>query len=504
MEDSLSSSPSVPADTDSVRSGWTPRLVLSLISLVCLVESAAFANVGTATAVPKIIDHFHTTQSGWLLTVTLLAGAASAPLLGKLADLYGKRRMIIIAVGVAGLGEVLGATAPAFWLMVVGHALIGALTGLLFLCYSLIRDVFPKRLVPFAASVSVTGIGVLLVGAPFLIGALLDHYGFRSLYVFNLAWLIVMAAIMLLTTPETNARRPARVDIRGALLLAGGVTLVLLAVSKGAEWGWASARVVGLLIGGVIALALYTVMSLRTPEPVLNLRVLARRNVSFAVFGGGFANGLAPVVSTLMALLAMTPRQMGGSYGLGYSATKYAVVSAPFALGSVVAGVLVGVLVARTGSHLLMYVGLGLLVVGALALMASHDSLGKMLIGVVILGAGCGFAMGAMPNMIIDGTPASEQGAISSAGGLSAGVIGAILSTVAFAIMTPSATSPVPGVLVYSDSAISTSLLVFAVTAFAILLIGAALLRPRGGDKAGTGAVASPPEPLLPGASTAT
>ncbi|MEV7976803.1 MFS transporter [Streptomyces sp. NPDC086519] len=498
-EDPLSSSTPVPAGVVSFGTAeWTPRLVLSLVSLVCLVESAAFANVSTATAIPKIINHFHTTQGGWLVTVTLLAGAASAPLLGKLADLYGKRRMILITLVVAGLGEIVGATAPAFWAMIVAHILLGALTGLLFLCYSLIRDVYPKRLVPFAASVSVTGIGLLMVGAPFLIGVLLDHLGFRSLYVFNLAWLVVMGALMLLTTPETPVRRPARIDALGILLLAGGVTLILLPVSKGTEWGWGSGRVVGLLIAGAAALAIYAVVSLRVSEPVLNLRVLVRRTVLFGVLGGGLGNGLAPVITTLMALLAMTPRQLGGTYGLGFSATRYAFVLAPFALGSVVAGLVAGVLVRRTGPRLLMYVGLGVLTVGSLVLMSAHDTVAKILVGVVILGIGTGFAMGAMPNLVIAGTPESEQGSMSSAGGLSSGFIGATLSTVTFAIMTPSAKSPVPGVLVYGDSAISTSLLVLAVITFVTLLIGAVFLRPHDGGAAERQAAVSAQEPALP------
>ncbi|MBO4253313.1 MFS transporter [Streptomyces griseorubiginosus] len=478
--------------------GWTPRLVLSLISLLCLTESAAFTNISTSTALPKIIDHFHTTQGGWLLTATLLVGAASAPLLGKLADLYGKRRMILASATAAGLGEILAATAPRFWVMIVGHVLLGTLTGLLFLCYSLIRDVYPKNLVPFAASVSVTGTGLLVVGAPFLIGGLIDHLGFRSLYVFNLGWLIVMGVIVVLTTPETSVRRPTRIDALGVLLVAGGVTLVLLPVSMGAQWGWGSARVVGLLIGGAVVLSVYVAVSLRIQEPVLNLRTLVRKTVLFGVLGGGLAFGLAAVVTTLLALLVMTPRQLGGTYGLGLSATRYALVTALFALGSVVGGIVVGVLTRRTGPRPLMHGGLVLLTAGLLALALAHDTLGKIIIGAVVFGLGLGFATGAMPNLVIMGTPASEQGSMSSAGGLSAGVIGATLTTVAFSIMTPTAKSPAPGVLVYGDSGISDSLLVFAALGFVTLLIGAVLLRSSGTEAAETPATAAAQESALP------
>ncbi|MFF4806452.1 MFS transporter [Streptomyces sp. NPDC001351] len=497
-EDPLSSSTPVPAAAGSIRSaGWTPRLVLSLISLVCLVESAAFANIATNTALPQIIGHFNTTQGGWLVTVSSLAGAASSPLFGKLADLHGKRRMILISLVVAGLGEILAAAAPAYWVMIVGHVLLGALTALLFLCYSLIRDVYPKQLVPFAASVSVTGMGLLLVGAPFLIGALIDNFGFRSIYVFNLAWLVVMGAVLVLTTPETSVRRPARMDVLGVLLLAGGVTLILLPVSKGADWGWGSARVIGLLIGGAVVLAVYALVSLRTQEPVLNLRVLSRRTVLFGVLGGGMGNSLALVLTTLLALLAMTPRKLGGTYGLGFSATHYALVTMPFTLASVVAGVAVGVLVRRVGPRLLMYLGLGLITVGYLVLMSAHDTLGKMLVACVIAGLGCGSAIASSPNLVIAGTSASEQGAMSSAGGLSSGLIGAVMTTTVFAIMTPTAKSPAPGVLIYGDSGISTALLAVAGVAFVTLLIGVLFLRPRDGGVAEKQAMAPVEETAL-------
>jgi MFS family permease len=251
----LSPTTPAPADTNSLSSpGWTPRLIVSLVSLLCLVESSAFVNLSNSTALPRIIGHFHTTQGSWLLTIVLIVGAAISPLIGKLADLYGKRRMIIAIVLVAMVGEIVGATATAFWVLLVGAGLCAPLIGMLFLCYSLIRDVYPKRLVPFAASVSVTGIGLLLIGAPFVIGTLLDHFGFRSIYWFNLIWLAVWGTAAVLTTAETPVRRAARVDVLGALLLVSGLTLILLPVSEGAQWGWASARVIGMLTGGAVVL----------------------------------------------------------------------------------------------------------------------------------------------------------------------------------------------------------------------------------------------------------
>ncbi|NKQ51509.1 MFS transporter [Amycolatopsis sp. K13G38] len=498
-EDLVSSTVPAPAGSGAFgNAGWTPRLVLSVISILCLVEAVAFAYVGTTTALPKIIEHFHTTQAGWLLTAYALVGAASAPLFGKLADLHGKRRMMLIAIGLAAAGDILAAVAPAFWMMVLGQVLHGCVSACLYLGYSLMRDTYPRRIVPFGASVSMTGAGILSVGAPFLIGVLIDNFGFRSVYVFDLAWLVVMAVIVMATTPETSLRRRARLDIAGSVLLAGGLTLVLLGISMGDEWGWSSAGVLGSLVGGLVVLAVYVVLALRIREPVLDLRVLVRRTILFGVLAGGVAYGLNPMNQTLLALLSMTPQQLGQTYGLGFSATKYALITGPMSLGSVLAGLAVGLLVRRTGARLMMYAGLLLFVAGALFLMTQHDTYGKVLTGAVILGVGTGFSLAAMPNLIIAGAPAEQQGSMSSAGELSAGLIGAITPIVAFAIMTPSAISPVPGVLIYSDSGITTSLLVSACIAAATLVAEVLFLRPRAETPLEAGELAPAPERATP------
>jgi MFS family permease len=473
---------SLPADP-ARGTGWTPRLVISLFSMLCLVEAVAFAYVGTTTALPSIIAEFQTTQAGWLLTAFALVGSVSAPLLGKLADLYGKRRIMLVSIGIAVLGDLLAALAPQFWVMVVGQALHGCISACIFLGYSLMRDVYPPRLVPFTASVSITGSGVLTVFAPFVIGALIDNYGFRSLYVFDLVFILVMAAVIVATTPETPVRRAARLDVLGAVLLAAGLSTVLLAVSEGSSWGWLSAPVLGLLAIGTVLLVVYVVTALRRTDPILDLRVLARRAALIGVVTGGVAYGLNPMTQTLMALLARTPREVGGDYGLGLTASQYAWISAPLSVGSVLSGICVGLVVRRTGARMTMFVGLGLMGVGSLLVLVGHDALWQMIVASVVTGIGLGLALGSMPNLIMAGTPAHEQGSIASVGQLAAGFVGAVTPIIAFAILAPGAKSPAPGVLVYSGSAIGVALVVAAALAAVTILVGAVFLRPRPADR---------------------
>jgi MFS family permease len=478
----MSSIDSLPAES-ARGTGWTPRLVISLLSMLCLVEAIAFAYVGTTTALPSIIDHFQTTQAGWLLTAYALVNSVSAPLMGKLADLYGKRRIMLVSIGIAAVGDVVTILAPDLWTMVVGQALHGFIAACIFLGYSLMRDVYPPKIVPFTASVSITGSGILTVFAPFVIGALIDSYGFRSLYVFDLVWILVMGVVLAVTTPETPVRRAARLDWLGAVLLAAGLSTVLLAISEGSSWGWASAPVLGLLVVGILLLVVYVVTALRRADPILDLRVLAKRAALIGVITGGVAYGLNPMTQTLMSLLALTPRSVGGDYGLGLTASQYAWISAPLSVGSVLSGVCVGLVVRRTGARITMFVGLGLMGVGALLVLVGHEALWQMIVASVVTGVGLGLALGSMPNLIMAGTPVEEQGSIASCGQLAAGFIGAVTPIVAFAILAPGAHQPVPGVLVYSNSGFDIALVVAAALAFATIVVAAVFLRPRPTDE---------------------
>src|SRR5699024_5526385 len=103
-------------------------------------------------------------------------------LTGKLADLFGKRRVMLLCVTAGIAGSVLSATATSYAMMIAGRAIAGLLVPTLFLSYSLIRDVYPRRTIPLAVSICTAGMGMITVAAPFLSGWFIDGYGWRSLF----------------------------------------------------------------------------------------------------------------------------------------------------------------------------------------------------------------------------------------------------------------------------------------------------------------------------------
>ncbi|MBC7302582.1 MAG: MFS transporter, partial [Nocardia sp.] len=175
---------------------WTPRLIFSLASIVLLLEMLAVSYMMISTALPSIAAHYETTQGAWLLTSFLLVGAVTAPLIGKLADMYGKRKALLGCVAVATAGSLLSAIAGSYAVLIAGRALTGLLIPCLFLSYSLIRDVFPAKAIALAVSIATSGMGLIAIPAPFLTGWLIDNFGFRSIFWFFVIGLVVLGALI--------------------------------------------------------------------------------------------------------------------------------------------------------------------------------------------------------------------------------------------------------------------------------------------------------------------
>ncbi|MET7896568.1 MFS transporter [Streptomyces mirabilis] len=464
-------SPGSPESATPVPQGWTPRLAGSLFCMAMVMEIVSLSYAKVATALPEIATHFRTTQAGWLLTSSLLFGAVASPLLGRLADLYGKRRMLLTALGIGWLGSLISATASSYGVLVVGRLLQGALIACLFLGYSLIRDVYPPRTVPLAVSICTGGLGLAAVITPFLNGWLLDTWGWRAVFVFDLLWVTVMVVAIPFTTPESPLRIRARLDLFGAVLLGGGAAAVLVAVSFGPQWGWGSARTVLLGLLGLLMLAGWWLSARSVREPLVDLAVLGRRPIVAAALVSGLVYGTSVVAASIMPIMSMTPGIVGGDYGLGLSATGFAQVASPNAVGVVVGGLVVGLTVKRVGTRWLLAAGLLVFAVGALFLGFWHGTVGAMAVGASIVGLGTGLGYAATPNLVIENTPAEEQGAVSSVVQICQSGFSSIMPVVLFTILAENIRMATDAGVVYSGDGLRYGLFL----AVGLALLGALL-----------------------------
>ncbi|WP_419229584.1 MFS transporter [Gordonia sp. CPCC 205515] len=466
------------SDVDDNRT-WTPRLVLGLISIVLLLEVLAISYLMISTALPFVVAHYQTTQGAWLLTAFLLTGAVTAPVIGRLSDLYGKRRLLLCCVALAALGFLLSAVAPSYGVMVAGRALAGFLVPCLFLGYSLIRDVFPPRAVALSVSIATTGMGLVAVPAPFLTGWLIDDFGFRAVFWFLCACVIAIGFLILVTVDESPLRVNTSVDFIGAVLLGAGLAGILIAVSFGPTWGWGSSKTLAFLIGGAALLAAWLVSARVVRDPVVDLSVLGRRSVYLTTVSAGVAYGISGLFAILVPMMVMVPGMMGLGYGWGLTAEQYAVFQLPMVVAIVAGGLLVGVLAGRgVAPRVLMLAGLVLMTIGLVVVALAHSEKSTIILAAVILGLGQGMSYAAVPNLVIAAVSPQLQASTASIVAVSQSAFPAVLSVVAFTVLNNSHVAMVAqGVAFYDTDGFTVIFLIGAAVAFVGALVTLAMPR---------------------------
>ncbi|MFI1462485.1 MFS transporter [Nocardia carnea] len=467
---------------------WTPRLVSVLVVLILISEIIPVSSVLAGTALPAISAEFATTQAGWTMTIAFLTAGIGMPLVGKLADMYGKKRLLMIVLAVTVAGAVLSALAPNFPVFLIGRALQGAIFSVAFLCYSLIRDVFPPKIIPFAVSVTITGTGIVVVLQPFLAGWLIDNHGVTGAFWFVSVLTAALTAAAFVVVPESPVRSgDSRPDLMGAVLLGGSVAAVLLAVSKAPEWGWTGAATLVLVLLGCASFAAWLVQAGRTPEPLINVRQLGRPALLFTVLSSGLVYGVGTTTSSILAVMAMTPREAGGDYGFGMTASEYAVFGVINGLGIVVGGLIVGLTARRTGAKLHMVAAAAIIGTGVLAMGAGRGEELIVLIATGVVHLGVGLAGAAIPNLVIAAVPADSQVVSSSIAEVSRTLLAGVGTTVVFVLLNANVRALVEGAPVYADAGFMWAFGVIAACALAGGICAASLPSRLGAEKPAAG-----------------
>ncbi|WP_280490115.1 MFS transporter [Nocardia carnea] len=461
--------------------GWTVRLIVGTILMAAVLEALSLGTSMVSIGLPDILKEFPTTQGGWLTTVYFLVGAVSAPLLGKTADLYGKRRVLLITMIVSGIGALVCAAAPNFAILLIGRVLQGPILATLSLIPSFVRDTYPPRQAAFAASITVTGMGAFSLAAPTVIGWLLANYGFRGMFLFDAIWTLGLCVAIRITLPESAMRRAAKPDLAGGLLLAGAVLPVMLYVSMGRDWGWLPAAPL-LLVGA--GLGFVFVRHTRTAgEPIINLSLFRRKPLVFVAFAGAVAYAVSAATYQLIPLLAMTSRDNGVTYGLGLTTVEFSGIATPKQLATVLGGVVIGYFLARgRDPRLFLTTGVAFFAISLVSLALWHDTFAGVMVGGLILGLAGGVSNASVPNLVMRSTPAGDQGSTAGAVQLCTSGASSILPVVMFAVLAPYMVSSPDGDVFYQDQGFTMWLWISAALCVVALVIGWTVLRERSGE----------------------
>ncbi|MEU8760109.1 MFS transporter [Streptomyces sp. NPDC048659] len=387
-----------------------------------IVPVLAFCGVVVAvmqTLVVPLLPHVpeltgaSTGAAGWLVTVTLLTGAVFTPVLGRVGDMYGKRRVLLASLGVLTLGSALCAVTSDIGVLITGRALQGAALAVIPLGISIIRDELPaERILPSIALMSSTlGIGAA-VGLP-LAAVVTENFDWHTMFWASAGLGLLDLLLVLWIVPESSVRAPGRFDVPGTLGLAAVLVGVLLAITQGTSWGWTSPLTLGLLGGSVAVGLLWGVYELRTSSPILDLRVSGRpavllTNLAALFIGFSFyANSLAT------AQLVQEPTSTG--YGLGASIVVSGLCLLPGGLAMVALSPVSARISATYGPRTALGLAAVVMALGYGVRVFTTHSLWLIVAGATVVACGTAIAYSALPALVMRAVPVSET---ASANGL--------------------------------------------------------------------------------------
>ncbi|MBI5734364.1 MAG: MFS transporter [Mycolicibacterium neoaurum] len=374
-------------------------------------------------------------NTAWVITITLLVAAICTPISGKLGDMYGKRRVALILLAVLMLGSAVAALSPTVLPLIIGRGLQGVGMGVIPLGIAILRDTLPAdRLGSAIALVSATlGVGGAL-GLP--VSALVsEHFDWHVLFWVAAGLGATAFALMASFVPESALRVGGRVDKAGIAGLAVGLSGVLLAISRGNDWGWTSTRTLGFLAGGTVVLLAWGWLELRRREPLVDLRVSARGPVlltNLASIAMGFA-----LFSSQIAFpqLLELPSAAGG---LGMPLLQASLFLMPAGLAMLVMSPVAGRLERRWGPKPLLIAGAAIMGSGYVVALLSELRAGHILVINILIGIGIGLGYAAMPTLIMRAVPASETGAANGLNTLMRSLGTATAAAVIAAVLTRS------------------------------------------------------------------
>jgi MFS family permease len=376
----------------------------------------------------------------WVLTSTLLSGAVATPIMGRLGDLYGKRRMLTLSLAVMVAGALVSALTSALLPMIVGRTLQGFAMGAIPLGIGLMRDMLPRERLGSAMALMSSSIGVgggLALPAAALVAQNTDWH----VLFYGAAGLGVLAIVLtLLTVPESPMRAEGSFDLPGALGLSAGLVLLLLPVTKGSDWGWSSGTTLGLFGAAVVVLLLWGLLELRTAAPLVDLRTTARREVLLTNLASIMVGVAFYVVSLVLPQLLQLPASTG--YGLGQSMVVAGLCVAPLGLTMMFTAPVYARLSARYGPKVTLITGLLVIAAGYGGGLGLMSAAWQTVITSVVLGAGIGLAYSSLPALIVGAVAPFETGAATGLNTLmrsigtsvSSAVIGMVLADTAHTV----------------------------------------------------------------------
>lgn len=391
-----------------------PGLLLATLSVVAL--TVAVLQTGVVPILGVIARQLGapTVDVSWAVTANLLAAAASTPLIGRLADLYSKRRVLLVVLAVVLAGSLLAALTASLPLLIIARVLQGASYALYPISVSILREELPPdRLMRAMAVLSGTlgfggGMGLVVTGL-----LMRGDAGYHRVFWLTTAFTAIVVLSVVLVVPARPRTGTGTVDWVGAIGLGAGLSALLLAITQGTGWGWAAPRTIGCAAAGLLVLCLWWWWERRCRHPLVSTEMLSRRpilltNIATVLVGMGLYLSFLGLTD-----FVQTPVQSG--YGFGATVLGASVeFLLPGAVAGFVTAVASGRYIDRFGARAVLVVGAVAGVAGFVLLAVAHDRAWQVIAATVLANAYISLAYGALPALVVQEVDAGETGVATS------------------------------------------------------------------------------------------
>jgi predicted MFS family arabinose efflux permease len=386
-------------------------LVPALVFVGVVVAAVGSLGAPLITSVATTFD-VSLSSAQWTLTLALLTGAVTTPVLGRLASGPHRRAAMLGTLGVVSVGGILTALPLSFSWLLLGRAAQGVGLALTSMLMGVARDhLSDNRSGSTIALLSVASTAGVGVGYP-LSGFLTEHGGLRVAYGFGAALTVMALAVAVKAIPPSPQKRSTGIDVPGALLLAVALSLVLILVSETALWTSPPWAVGTLATVAVVSAGMWVRVELRSSAPLVDLRLLRHRAVvgaNGAMFLGGIGMYL---LLTIVTRYAQTPS--GAGYGFGLDVFMAGLILVPFSMFGFLGGKLAPRVLRRVGPGSALTVS-ALIVLVSLALFAgTRASVVELCAVMAILGFGVGSFSAALPAVVLPVVPSEETSSVMS------------------------------------------------------------------------------------------
>jgi MFS family permease len=360
----------------------------------------------------------NTAWSTWVITGFIFVGAVTTPLVGRLADQFGRKPLLQATIATFGLASIGAAFAPNIAVLIACRAVSGISGAFLALCLALATQHFRKERVGTAVGAIAAALALGNVVGVTVGPVVADAWSWRWMFGAVAFFAFLALAVSVRGIPGEHTQQRSAVDVKGAALLAVGIGSLMLALTEANSWGWTSLRVAALFVCSAAAVVAWGFVETRVAEPMIDLRVLRRRTVAMTVTATALAGFGVFSWFMLVPRLVAVPRGLSPElaatvhYGFGASSTKAGMFMLPGMLMSLLVASFLGAIAARFGWRLPLFGILCLLAIGYAGLALFHGRAWQIVVFMVLCGVG-GPISSVAGKIVADDVPRADHGLVT-------------------------------------------------------------------------------------------